>query len=520
MAPPTPTPRPAVRPTTRPTPRPTPAPVPVVPARPGPVTTRNPTCYRPKNTYSCTVDINREKRNDGPAVAIAFAAMLGLVALIVAAVHLARWKVRRQVLKERSVMEAEGKSVDDPDGLVAAVFSGVEIRGADGVDGGVSEMGQVQAQSIVQPYGTPSYPMPIPNPYVDPASSKPKEYVDEKAEVGGLSFLPISSRSATPPEGTPTRTHSSLSLSMASTLTVDNIVNTNIDHPATTNANSNVPGPREERMLADQEQQLDCALDLMRRLPPQNTEENLASLMTLLPDLHEDLLSSIDQPLKVQTCAKSGKEYLLCDYNRDSNSYRSPWSNEFSPPLADATYPSAKLRKLEIAANDAFDTYRELYFEGGVSSAYFWDLEDGAFAGVVLIKKIGDGKGRAKGAWDSIHIFEAQEKARNAHYKLTSTVMLYMLSSKNELGDMNLSGSMTRQAEMDGIVDDPSMHIANIGRMIEDMETKMRHLLKDVYFGKTKDTVNDLRSIESLAKVRKQQELQREIASKLQARQQ
>jgi capping protein beta len=60
----------------------------------------------------------------------------------------------------------------------------------------------------------------------------------------------------------------------------------------------------------------------MRRLPPQNTEENLASLMTLLPELSEDLLSSIDQPLKVQTCDKTGKEYLLCDYNRDSNSYR------------------------------------------------------------------------------------------------------------------------------------------------------------------------------------------------------
>ncbi|KAF9130999.1 hypothetical protein BGW39_002411 [Mortierella sp. 14UC] len=277
---------------------------------------------------------------------------------------------------------------------------------------------------------------------------------------------------------------------------------------------------KQNTTMADPDQQLDCALDIMRRLPPQNTEENLASLMTLLPDLAEDLLSSVDQPLKVQTCQKTGKEYLLCDYNRDSSSYRSPWSNEFTPPLADAIYPSAKLRKLEIAANDAFDTYRELYFEGGVSSVYFWDLEDGAFAGVVLIKKIGDGKGRTKGAWDSIHIFEAQEKARNTHYKLTSTVMLYMLSSKAELGDMNLSGSMTRQAEQDATVDDPSMHIANIGRMIEDMETKLRHLLKDVYFGKTKDTVNDLRSIESLAKVRKQQELQREIASKLQERNQ
>ncbi|KAI7816438.1 F-actin-capping protein subunit beta [Gamsiella multidivaricata] len=264
--------------------------------------------------------------------------------------------------------------------------------------------------------------------------------------------------------------------------------------------------------------QVNLALDLMRRLPPQNAEENLASLVTLLPDLTEDLLNTVDQPLKVQTCAKTGKEYLLCEYNRDGNSYRSPWSNEFSPPLAEATYPSSKLRRLEQAANDAFDTYRELYFEGGVSSVYFWDLDPG-FAGVVLIKKVGDGNRRMKGAWDSIHVFDVQEKGRNAHYQLTSTVMLYMVTNKPELGHMNLSGSMTRQAEQDSLVDDPSMHIANIGRMVEEMEIKMRHLLKDVYFGKTKDTVNDLRSSESLAKIKRQQEMQREIASKLQERQ-
>jgi len=40
---------------------------------------------------------------------------------------------------------------------------------------------------------------------------------------------------------------------------------------------------------------------------------------------------------------------------------RSPWSNEYDPPLDDGTIPSVKLRKLEIAANDAFDTYREMY---------------------------------------------------------------------------------------------------------------------------------------------------------------
>lgn len=44
------------------------------------------------------------------------------------------------------------------------------------------------------------------------------------------------------------------------------------------------------------------------------------------------------------------------------------------------------MRKLEVAANESFDVYRELYYEGGVGSVYFWDLDDG-FAGVILLKK-------------------------------------------------------------------------------------------------------------------------------------
>ena len=69
---------------------------------------------------------------------------------------------------------------------------------------------------------------------------------------------------------------------------------------------------------------------------------------------------------------------------------RSPWSNEYDPPLDDGAVPSSKMRKLEIQANEAFDTYRELYYEGGVSSVYLWEADDptgGNFAGVVVIKK-------------------------------------------------------------------------------------------------------------------------------------
>lgn len=128
---------------------------------------------------------------------------------------------------------------------------------------------------------------------------------------------------------------------------------------------------------------MDCALDLMRRLPPQQIEKNLSDLIDLVPSLCEDLLSSVDQPLKIARDRKMGKDYLLCDYNRDGDSYRSPWSNTYDPPLEDGSMPTERLRKLEIDANHAFDQYRDMYFEGGVSSVYLWDLDHG-FAGKKL----------------------------------------------------------------------------------------------------------------------------------------
>ncbi|XP_061719256.1 F-actin-capping protein subunit beta [Cydia fagiglandana] len=269
------------------------------------------------------------------------------------------------------------------------------------------------------------------------------------------------------------------------------------------------------------EQQMDCALDLMRRLPPQQIEKNLTDLIDLVPSLCEDLLSSVDQPLKIAKDRSNGKDYLLCDYNRDGDSYRSPWSNTYDPPLEDGSMPSERLRKLEIDANHAFDQYREMYFEGGVSSVYLWDMDHG-FAGVILIKKAGDGSQKIKGCWDSIHVVEVVEKSsgRNAHYKLTSTAMLWLQTNKEGSGTMNLGGSLTRQAEQDSAVSDVTPHIANIGRMVEDMENKIRNTLNDIYFGKTKDIVNGLRSVVPAEVERRTQALRHDLAVALQRRHQ
>jgi len=267
---------------------------------------------------------------------------------------------------------------------------------------------------------------------------------------------------------------------------------------------------------------LDSMLDLMRRLPPTQVEENVSALVDICPDYADDLLGSVDQPLKVKADAATGKEYLTCDYNRDGESHRSPWSNEYDPPLDDGTVPSVKLRKLEIAANEAFDTYREMYYEGGISSVYLWDLDDGGFAGVVLFKKVlaPASPTESIGSWDSIHVFEASERGRQAHYKLTSTIMLNMVNKsetqtkedgKKTSAEIGLSGSMTRQSEHDFPVQDSTSHITNTGRIIEDMEIKMRGLLQEVYFGKTKDIVYDLRSVEDLERTRRQRDLQKEL---------
>lgn len=217
------------------------------------------------------------------------------------------------------------------------------------------------------------------------------------------------------------------------------------------------------------------------------------------------MLASVDTPLKSLKCPKSGKTFLCCDYNRDGDSYRSPFSNEYVGTETvddDAPKPSPHLRELELFANDSFDIYRDLYYEGGVSSVYLWDNEDGdastdgqtAFDGVVLLKKTVD----ESSSWDSIHVFEIENKnSDTATYRLTSTIILD-LSNGDSSDNTYLSGNLTRQTERDFTFKDSASHVANIGSLIEDVETQMRNMLQEVYFGKTLDVLTDIRALDAL----------------------
>ena len=197
-------------------------------------------------------------------------------------------------------------------------------------------------------------------------------------------------------------------------------------------------------------------------MPPNKIAHNLNAICNLIPEHADELLQRVDQPLEEAKCTDTGRAYLLCDYNRDGDSHRSPWSNKYDLPIDDGFVPSEKLRRLEVEANTLFDCYRELYFEGGTSSVYLWELDSDDFAGCFLIKKKVSGhEFVTEGCWDSIHVVEVnlEEGGKAANYKLTTTVILTMDVQKESVGDTNLSGTLTRPAEKSTIIAAAHTHL-------------------------------------------------------------
>ncbi|RLN51233.1 hypothetical protein BBJ28_00012379, partial [Nothophytophthora sp. Chile5] len=248
-----------------------------------------------------------------------------------------------------------------------------------------------------------------------------------------------------------------------------------------------------------------ACLNLMRRMPPREVETDVYNLTRLVPALADELYQRVDQPLQAAVDPANGRKYLLCDYNRDGDSYRSPWTNQYDPPASDGEgfFPSEALRELEVQANEIFDSYRELYYQGGISSVYMWDLEPG-FAACFLVKKDVVGQRFVEdGSWNSIHVIEVQEGndvvdkgKKKATYRLTTSVLLAMKVNRQELGDLTLDGTLTRQAERTMEFEDQFSHVSNMGRMVEDMEIDMRSSMDGLYISKTREVINGMRKLQ------------------------
>jgi len=69
-----------------------------------------------------------------------------------------------------------------------------------------------------------------------------------------------------------------------------------------------------------------------------------------VPHLCEDLLTSVDQPLKIARDKSYGKDFLLCDYNRDGDSYR------YAINFCGLQYPFLVLYFIAVVSLRCFDT--------------------------------------------------------------------------------------------------------------------------------------------------------------------
>lgn len=288
-------------------------------------------------------------------------------------------------------------------------------------------------------------------------------------------------------------------------------------------------------------------LNILRRTPPQDIEQNVTALSALLRDESktEELLQRVDTPLKIAVDenahvnesnepSNENKKYIICDHNRDSDSYRSPWTNQYYPPFntkgegedeEDGLKPSPRLRDLEIKANKIFQTYMHLYYGSGsgqaVSSVYFWDTDGekgpseseplNSFAAIFLIRKdlendceeqLQQQKQKQSSFWNSIHVIDVKksktsstETTTTCNYKVTTTMLISVVDNISD-GDeekTSIAGSLTRQIEKACAVTSDESHLENIGLLIEDTEHFMRSNMDSLYIQKTREIVECMR---------------------------
>lgn len=245
-----------------------------------------------------------------------------------------------------------------------------------------------------------------------------------------------------------------------------------------------------------------AVFNLLRRVPVQKTKTSLAAVSSVAYDLIDDILPNVDEPLRSITHPTIQKPFLVCDYNRDGDGYRFPGTKDYFIPSENGAtkmtsdfYPSPFLLELERSANSIFDVYRDQYFQGGLSSVYFFDTDGQGFGAAWLVHKDSAKTDSALkvGWWDSIHVFDVQNVGGNKYqYTLTSTVLISMNISESGNDNTDLSGSLTQQTIQTKTINEqkPGEHIANMGKMLEDQESIIRSRIESIYIGKTREVIS------------------------------
>jgi len=249
-------------------------------------------------------------------------------------------------------------------------------------------------------------------------------------------------------------------------------------------------------------------IQINQLMPIIDIDKNIDAISSVIydnDDLLNEFLQKVDNRTKV--CKDDPKgEFIMCEQNRDGDSYRSPFSNKYFPASEDGKLPSQPLRKLEELLNKMFKIYVRLYYSTStICSVYCWELGETLAEGygvAVLIKNSLSGQKKINtGSWDSSNLItvtfeEHGSGKKKANYNLITTVNLAMAFESKICGKVCLSGTIARSSRLSKEVNDytnDEAHITNIGVLVEEMENNIRNTLDTIYCMKSKQIIDTAR---------------------------
>lgn len=257
--------------------------------------------------------------------------------------------------------------------------------------------------------------------------------------------------------------------------------------------------------MAETVDKVKLCLDILRHSNPTKMEHSMQMLSMAFLDEEEELTfcGRVDLPLKVQKPAGGQKPFISCDYNRDGDSFRSPWDNEYFPPIEEEDYtplkPDEWLRSLEVTMNSVVQVYRHQYFsKEGVSNAYCWDMDGGSKVApekrkfgccIVITKDFESAETVGTGTWNSMHVVSCEPDGDQTYaYNCIGSLILEISKEDEGLGNCTIAGSVSAMDNRSGQKVDPEhrqdSHVMNIGKLIEELESNLRRNITSQYMGK------------------------------------
>ncbi|MCQ2816238.1 MAG: F-actin-capping protein subunit beta [archaeon] len=205
--------------------------------------------------------------------------------------------------------------------------------------------------------------------------------------------------------------------------------------------------------------------------------------------------------------------FINSSYNKDGDSYRSPWSNTYFPNSDNAKLLPKDLRQLEIKMNNLVKDHTKLYYnQSAVSSVYVelvGETLSSGFICAILIKNTLNNLEKLKSAsLDSICIVKvsfvsgAADKGKlkaqyNANCKMIYNLVFDGFSNCSFKGDISTESveSITIKEHLDN-----QSHCENIGNIFEEKENIMRRELSEICFKNFPNKMGDIRNLFYLGK--------------------